>query len=750
MSSQADLNPFEKKPTENGELVPSDAKSVGSAGSTTVEWGTLAPGEQAAAKSINPAVYLHAIRRHWLLSVVLGVIFGGMVGVSVYLLLPRYYTASSLVKVSMMEDSLVSGGKISGAGTASFDIYKNTQLQTVRSPFVLQAAMRGSEITPLAIVKAKKDILIPWLRDELKVWFPGDSELMEISLTGKNPDEVTKMVQAITNAYKAEAVDKEVVGKRKRLGDLRRIYAEQDEEVRKKRASMNVLAETLKTSDKRAVSIQQQTAVQRLGESRRQSLQVQSELRKLKGELLANQEAYKRFEEADVNSFEIHQAIQRDPVMQDLMRQESGFRSMIAQQDRVARPGSTSLAANRFARQASSVTKEREERENEIREMIKSAKRGELAEVIAHLQVKVTVLEKEKEILSKDVANQRDEVATIGKSSVEFEMMQSSLKSKEQLLARLNEQKETFRIELQSESRIQVLQQATKPKTYDSPKIRIAISCLSAGIGFVMPIFGLIWWDVRKRRINTADEVAQDLGLRVLGSVPIIPGRTIERLNGPSRKSQQWSLRLAESIDGISARLLRSARLNKSKVVLISSAVSGEGKTTLATQLAMSLARTGKRTALVDFDLRRPSIDKAFGLPLDPGVSEVLCCEVPVDEIIQSVDFPNLSVVTAGRCDRVALQALANGGDEMILQALRDEFDFVIVDGSPILPVADSRYVAQHVDTVVMSVFRDYSRAPRVSNACEILNAFGVEDIEAVVISSTEEGYGTIEPDSEA
>ena len=510
---------------------------------------------------------------------------------------------------------------------------------------------------------------------------------------------------------------------------------------------MSALAETMKTSDREAVSIQQQAAVQRLGESRRQLYTVRRELRQLRGQLVAQQKAFERLNEIQGDDFEVQEAIQRDPIMRQLLQKESGYREMVAQQERVVRPGSTSLSADRFSRQFQSITAECEARRTEIREMIQKAKQAKLKEMLADLQVRVDVLSREEKVLDGEYLEQREEVNQIGKSSVELEMKQKDLETYEGMLRQLAGGRETLKIELSSKPRIQLLQKATEPKTYDNPKIRMALTLLGSGIGFFIPVCGLVWWDVRKQRINTPDEVSKDLGLNVIGSVPIIPGRAIGRLNDPGRKNQLWNLRLTESIDGIAARLLRNAAIEESRVVLVTSAVSGEGKTTLATQIAMSLARAGKNTALVDFDLRRPSIDKAFQLPLDPGVSEVLCQEATVADVVQPIDFPNLSVVTSGRCDRLALQALANGGDALIFEELRKEFDFVIVDGSPILPVADSRYVAQHVDKVVMSVFRDFSRAPRVTSACEILNAFGVEELEAVVISSGEDSYGTIGAD---
>ncbi len=224
--------------------------------------------------------------------------------------------------------------------------------------------------------------------------------------------------------------------------------------------------------------------------------------------------------------------------------------------------------------------------------------------------------------------------------------------------------------------------------------------------------------------------------------MPLVPSRVIRQLGSPSPRHRAWHLRLTESIDGIAARLLRKADIEQSRVIMVSSATGGEGKTTLATQLALSLARTGRRTVLVDFDLRRPSFDEMFGMPLSPGVSEVLRHESDVGGLVHAVAAENLAVVTAGRWDRQALASLSNGAVDSLFKQLREDFDFVVVDTSPILPVADARFVSQYVDTVVLSVFRDVSESAKIQAACDILAAFGANCVEAVVTGPSHGLYG--------
>jgi Mrp family chromosome partitioning ATPase len=152
--------------------------------------------------------------------------------------------------------------------------------------------------------------------------------------------------------------------------------------------------------------------------------------------------------------------------------------------------------------------------------------------------------------------------------------------------------------------------------------------------------------------------------------------------------------------------------------------------------------RNLRRTVLVDFDLRRPALGGLFGLPAEPGVCEALRGQGDVLDMIHATDSDSPAILTAGRWDRQVLAALGNGAAGALIERLRAHYDFVVIDSSPILPIADTRLVSQQVDTVILSVFRDKSQTARVLAAAEILEAFGVRSIEVVVTGGQELCYG--------
>src|SRR5205085_10752200 len=107
-----------------------------------------------------------------------------------------------------------------------------------------------------------------------------------------------------------------------------------------------------------------------------------------------------------------------------------------------------------------------------------------------------------------------------------------------------------------------------------------------------------------------------------------------------------------ESIDALRTLLLHEANTRSTRVVMVTSATAGEGKTTLASHLATSLARSGRKTLLLDGDLRRPTIHELFELPMQPGFSEILLGEIEVTEACQETNLDTLFVIPAGQWDR--------------------------------------------------------------------------------------------------
>ncbi|MCP4505904.1 MAG: CpsD/CapB family tyrosine-protein kinase, partial [Fuerstiella sp.] len=165
-----------------------------------------------------------------------------------------------------------------------------------------------------------------------------------------------------------------------------------------------------------------------------------------------------------------------------------------------------------------------------------------------------------------------------------------------------------------------------------------------------------------------------------------------------------------ESADGIRAMLLHIPAAESVRTLLVSSALPNEGKTTVAVSLAASMGRSGRRTLLIDGDMRNPSAHRLLEMPLEDGLSEVLRGEVTSESVIRPSQMAGLRFMSAGHCDHMCLQALTKENLGEIFHKLREEFDFIIVDSGPVLSVVDPLLLGQQCDAALISVIRNVSR----------------------------------------
>jgi capsular exopolysaccharide synthesis family protein len=239
--------------------------------------------------------------------------------------------------------------------------------------------------------------------------------------------------------------------------------------------------------------------------------------------------------------------------------------------------------------------------------------------------------------------------------------------------------------------------------------------------------FGIAYLEFRNRRLDGPDQIDEGLGIRVVGT---LPGLSARKLLDPDHPVVA---QLTESIDSVRTLLMHDASSKRRQVVMITSATTQEGRTTVASQLAASLARAGRRTLLVDGDLRRPALHALFDVPLEDGLCEVLRAEVDVADVIRPTHAEGLWLMTAGYCDVDAIHALATEQLQPAFEKLRGEYDFVIIDGGPVLGMSDALIFGQYSDGAILSVRRDFSQMPKINEAASLLRSVGVRLIGSVV-----------------
>lgn len=168
-------------------------------------------------------------------------------------------------------------------------------------------------------------------------------------------------------------------------------------------------------------------------------------------------------------------------------------------------------------------------------------------------------------------------------------------------------------------------------------------------------------------------------------------------------------------------------------VVLVTSAENGEGKTTAASNLAITFAQAGRRVLLVDADMRRSSLGKLYELNEAPGLSECLSGKTPGPEAVES-KVPGLDIIPSGHRAPNPSEILGSEALEEFLSWARERYDIVILDSPPVGVVGDAITVASKVDLVLQVILCGKTRIPALRRSSEMLSA-GARKMGAVLNS---------------
>jgi receptor protein-tyrosine kinase len=161
------------------------------------------------------------------------------------------------------------------------------------------------------------------------------------------------------------------------------------------------------------------------------------------------------------------------------------------------------------------------------------------------------------------------------------------------------------------------------------------------------------------------------------------------------------------------------------RCLVISSAVPGEGKTMTSTNLAIALAQTGRRTLLIDADLRRPRVAGLLGLDAAVGLTTILVGKTEVQDAIQVHEASGLHFLASGAKPPNPTEILQSRVTHDLIKSLRDEYDMVIIDAPPLLPVADASVLAAHADGTILVVRHGKTTRDQLGEAITRLNQVG-------------------------
>jgi len=294
---------------------------------------------------------------------------------------------------------------------------------------------------------------------------------------------------------------------------------------------------------------------------------------------------------------------------------------------------------------------------------------------------------------------------------------------------------ETSEVEGFESANARVLDRATLPTEPFKPKkslILVATLIMSAGFG----VFIALVLDFLNSGIRSVDDVERKLGQRMMGLIPWQPHKKKDDL--PLREFFDSSNHVfSEAIRTLRTSIQLLDLTGDKKVVMVTSSVPKEGKTTVSINLAFAMGQIGK-TLLIDTDLRKPAIAKRFSLPgFQPGIANLVAGTHSVDECLCNDVASNIDVITAGSATPNPQELLMSDDFKKVINDLREQYEHIIIDTAPIQAVSDAIVVSESADMLFHVVKADATNEKIVSSSLERFMRVG-KRIDGVILNQVD------------
>lgn len=304
-----------------------------------------------------------------------------------------------------------------------------------------------------------------------------------------------------------------------------------------------------------------------------------------------------------------------------------------------------------------------------------------------------------------------------------------------------------------------------RPVSPNRPRTILIGFLISLAVGLVLA-FVLEYLD---DTVKTVDDVGRYTGLPALAVIPAIPARRLRLLHmktgeklagelsdnkgghalqdtrGPVTKEllNDSQSQLAEAYRGLRTSVLLSTAGSPPKTILFTSSQPGEGKTTTTVNTAISLAQLGASVLLIDADLRRPTVHKILGIDYTQGLSTYLTAGGELDQLVQQLAVPNLSVLPCGPIPPNPAELVSSERMKDLLREASDKYDHVLIDSPPLINVTDPVILSTLVQGVILVVHSGQSKRNIVSRARRELTNVGAKIFGVVLnnVNLKSEGY---------
>lgn len=353
----------------------------------------------------------------------------------------------------------------------------------------------------------------------------------------------------------------------------------------------------------------------------------------------------------------------------------------------------------------------------------------EVARIVSGLRNQVEVARQRVASIESSLSGQRSELAGNNVAAVRFRELDRDAESSRVLYeAFLNKAKQVAEQVGIEQADASIVSRAAPPlyPSFPNTKLMYVIGLM---LGMMLGLAGVVLMELLETSLRSSEDVLQRLRAACLGSLPMLDkrARTVDgELISPENLVVKRPLSpFGEALRGLRASLFFSNAEPPVRVLAVTSAVPGEGKTTTATGLARISALAGSRTILVDCDLRRRSATHALGLQVEQGLVELLMGSASLNDVVQLDSASGMDVLPLAQAEFTPRDLLSGSSMTKLIDQLRARYEVVILDTAPILPLSDSRVLCPLADGVLLVVRWGRTPASVAKEALELLSNHG-------------------------
>jgi capsular exopolysaccharide synthesis family protein len=345
--------------------------------------------------------------------------------------------------------------------------------------------------------------------------------------------------------------------------------------------------------------------------------------------------------------------------------------------------------------------------------------RGEIADVVRSAESAYQTTRAREASLQQDLEAAKREALVVSRKAIEHGALKRQVDTHQQVLRELlgRTQETGLETELTS-TNIRVVEKADVPRRPLYPR-RLRNYQLALILGLAIGIALAVLFEHLDNTVKTPEDVKGRLRLPFLGMVPAsaaaVPG-DVEPAPVVVREPQSA---VAEAYRVLRTNLIFSSAEATGRVLVVSSANPGEGKTTTVANLAASLADNGARVLAVEADLRRPTMHRHFGTEKTPGLTDLIVGKCTASHATQWTRVPRVQLLPAGYIPPNPAELLGSQNLREVIQAFRKRYDWVVIDAPPILGMADTPVLCPLADGVVLVVWAEHCSRPAVEQAVD-------------------------------